>query len=43
MKYQQYDLKEDARLALNYINGMTDRAYDYLPFWLTLPHTHPAM
>lgn len=42
MKYQQYDLKEDARLALNYIDGMTDRAYDYLPFWLTLPHKKPA-
>ncbi|MBE6549162.1 MAG: hypothetical protein E7670_01895 [Ruminococcaceae bacterium] len=42
MKYQQYDLKEDAKLALNYIDGMTDRAYDYLPFWLTLPHKKPA-
>jgi hypothetical protein len=42
MKYKHYDLKNDARLALNYIDGMTDRAYDYLPFWLTLPHKKPA-
>ena len=42
MNYQQYDLREDARLALNYIDGMTDRAYDYLPFWLVLPHQKPA-
>ena len=42
MKYQQYDLTENARLALNYIDGMTDRSYDYLPFWLTLPHKKPA-
>jgi len=42
MKYQQYNLKKDAQLALNYIDGMTDRAYDYLPFWLTLPHKKPA-
>ncbi len=42
MRYQQYNLKEDARLALNYLDGMTDRKYDYLPFWLTLPHKKPA-
>lgn len=42
MNYQQYNLKEDAQLALNYIDGMTDRAYDYLPFWLVLPHQKPA-
>ncbi len=42
MRYQQYNLKEDAKLALNYIDGMTDRKYDYLPFWLTLPHKKPA-
>ena len=42
MRYKQYDLTEDARLALNYIDGMTDRKYDYLPFWLTMPHKKPA-
>lgn len=42
MRYQQYDLTEDARLVLNYIDGMTDRKYDYLPFWLTMPHKKPA-
>ena len=42
MRYDQYDLIKDARLALNYIDGMTDRKYDYLPFWLTLPHKKPA-
>ena len=42
MKYQQYSLKSDAERVLNYIDGMTDRQYDYLPFWLTLPHKKPA-
>ncbi len=42
MNYQKYDLAEDARLALNYIDGMTDRAYDYLPYWLVTPHKKPA-
>ena len=42
MRYQKYDLKTDAEFALNYIDGMTDRAYDYLPFWLTMPHKKPA-
>ncbi len=42
MNYQKYDLIEDARLALNYIDGMTDRAYDYLPYWLVTPHKKPA-
>lgn len=42
MRYQQYNLKEDAERALNYIDGMTDRNYDYLPFWLVLPHKKPA-
>ena len=40
--YQQYNLKEDAERALHYIDGMTDRNYDFLPFWLTLPHKKPA-
>lgn len=42
MRYKQYDLITEARLALNYIDGMTDRAYDYLPFWLVMPHKKPA-
>ena len=42
MKYQRYSLTEDAKRVLSYIDGMTDRAYDYLPFWLTLPHKKPA-
>lgn len=42
MDYQKYDLAEEARLALNYIDGMTDRAYDYLPYWLVTPHKKPA-
>ena len=42
MDYQKYDLTEEARLALNYIDGMTDRAYDYLPYWLVTPHKKPA-
>ena len=42
MNYQKYDLTEDARIALNYIDGMTDRAYDYFPYWLVTPHKKPA-
>lgn len=42
MRYKKYDLKNEAALALNYIDGMTDRAYDYLPFWLVEPHKKPA-
>ncbi len=42
MRYQQYDLTEDAKRVLSYINNMTDRAYDYLPFWLVVPHKKPA-
>ena len=42
MSFKQYDLKKDAELALGYIDGMTDRKYDYLPFWLTMPHKKPA-
>ncbi len=41
-QYQAYDLRGDASRALNYIDGMTDRAFGYLPFWLTLPHKKPA-
>lgn len=42
MNYEQYNLTEDAKRVLNYIDGMTDRAYDYLPFWLVVPHKKPA-
>ncbi len=42
MHYKQYDLKTNAEYALNYIDGMTDRAWDYLPFWLVSPHKKPA-
>lgn len=42
MDYEQYSLKKDAELVWNYIDGMTDRAYDYLPFWLVTPHKKPA-
>ena len=42
MRYEQYDLRADASRALGYINNMTDRNYDYLPFWLVLPHKKPA-
>ena len=42
MRYKKYDLKNEAAMALNYIDGMTDRAYDYLPFWLVEPHKKPA-
>ena len=42
MRYTKYNLKKEAELALNYIDGMTDRAYNYLPFWLVEPHKKPA-
>ena len=42
MKYQQYNLTEDAKRVFSYINNMTDRNYDYLPFWLVVPHKKPA-
>lgn len=42
MRYEQYSLKDDAERVLNYIDGMTDRAYGYLPFWLVMPHQKPA-
>lgn len=42
MNYEQYNLKNDAKLALSYIDNMTDRKYNYLPFWLTMPHKKPA-
>ena len=42
MRYQQYDLVEDARRVLSYIDNMTDRAYGCLPFWLVVPHKKPA-
>ena len=42
MRYEQYSLLEDAKRVYNYIDGMTDRKYDYLPFWLVEPHKKPA-
>ena len=42
MRYQQYNLVEDAKRALSYIDNMTDRAYGCLPFWLVVPHKKPA-
>ncbi len=42
MRYQQYNLVEDAKRVLSYIDNMTDRAYGYLPFWLVVPHKKPA-
>ncbi len=42
MRYEQYSLKADALRVLGYIDGMTDRGYDYLPFWLVKPHKKPA-
>lgn len=42
MRYQQYNLVEDAQRVLSYIDNMTDRAYGCLPFWLVVPHKKPA-
>lgn len=42
MRYEQYSLLEDAKRVYNYIDGMTDRRYDYLPFWLVEPVHKPA-
>ena len=40
--YQQFDPLESARLVHSYITNMTDKAYDYLPYWLLLPNKKPA-
>lgn len=42
MRYEQYNLTEDAKRVFSYINNMTDRAYGHLPFWLVVPHKKPA-
>lgn len=42
MRYEQYDLLRDARLALSYIDNMTDKKLGRLPYWLVLPHKKPA-
>lgn len=42
MRYEQYNLVEDAKRVFSYIDNMTDRKYDYLPFWLVVPHKKPA-
>ena len=42
MRYEQYNLLEDARRALSYIDNMTDKALGRLPYWLVLPHKKPA-
>lgn len=42
MKYEKYDLAGDARRALSYIDGMTDKSLGRLPYWLVLPHKKPA-
>jgi len=42
MRYHKYDLVNNAKEALNYIDSMTDRKYNFLPFWLTMPHKKPA-
>lgn len=35
------DLRENARLALNYLTTMVDPAHDYLPYWLVSVHVDP--
>ena len=40
--YKTFDPVNVARLAINYLTEMTDEAYDYLPYWLILPHKKPA-
>lgn len=42
MRYEQYDLLSDAKRALSYIDNMTDKAHNRLPYWLVLPHKKPA-
>ena len=40
--YKQFDIQENARLALNYLTLMVDEKYDYLPYWLVNITTSPA-
>ena len=42
MRYERYDLREDAVRALSYIDNMTDKKLGRLPYWLVLPHKKPA-
>ena len=42
MEHEKYDLRRDARLALNYLTGMVDPAVDYLPYWLIGANENPA-
>lgn len=42
MPYEKYDLRRDARLALNYLTRMVDPRYDYLPYWFIAANENPA-
>lgn len=41
-KYTQFNLKDDARRAMNYLKNMVDEKHDNLPYWLVVPHGKPA-
>ncbi|MFW5871029.1 MAG: hypothetical protein ACOCVH_00935 [Verrucomicrobiota bacterium] len=41
-KYEKYDLKHSAELALNYLTRMVDVERDYLPYWLIQITKAPA-
>jgi len=40
--YKSFDPVDVAEKAINYLTQMTDKANDYLPYWLILPHKKPA-
>ena len=40
--YKAFDPIEVANNAMNYLTSMTDEEFDYLPYWLLLPHKKPA-
>jgi hypothetical protein len=42
MQYEKYDLKADARRALNYLISMVDPRVDYLPYWFIGANENPA-
>ncbi len=41
-RYQKFSLKQNAELALNYLEKMVDKDLDFLPYWLVVPHGSPA-
>ncbi|HNQ35116.1 MAG TPA: hypothetical protein PKN80_03525 [bacterium] len=42
VRYEKFQPRESARLALNYLVSMVDENLDRLPYWMVAPHENPA-